>query len=568
MPYFISHFRVPAPWSGTTSRFVLLAVAWLAAAAIFFRGSLFTSWRMIAGDAGDGRFIIFINEHIFQSLMGRADFLSPPMFWPVPNTLGDSEAFLLYQVLYAPLRWLGLDPFRAYEITLILLSAIGFGFFVACLIRFGKVSPAIAAACAVCFLFSNALYLNAVHTQLYGVMLLPVIVFLALGAAEARCPSAIAQGAAAGILYALLFPTSYYIAWAFGIYLAFFGLAALAIGRAPLLQRAAARWPRWRSGMLAGASGFIVGLVPFFIIYRSAFLGEGGWNFAEVMTFAATPSDFLEMGNRNLLWGYLDTNDQNLGLWQSVTPSLLLTFTALAAIEYRKQWVFQRREPLARAFVLASFSAFAAVLLITLRYHSHSPFWLLWRVIPGGQAIRVAFRFQLVGALFVTSGLAVMLQALVARRSVTLCAVVLCICLVEQLNLASNANLDAQQEITRLAALPAPPRSCRSLFLLPASDANGSWVIDQMDAIAVAQHLHLPTENGYTGKYPDGWDMFDTRDGGYLERVAAWLGSHRLMDTSCAIDMESGRWMAAKEILPLRGAAEGRPQAMQSPKAK
>src|SRR5262249_15910416 len=121
---------------------------WVVAAGIFFRNFLLTGFDKITGDAGAARLDIFIRENLHQFLRGRAEFLSPPMFFPIKGTLGYSDAYLLDGLIYVPLRLIGLDPFLSFELLCIGLSLIGFVSANVLLMRFAGVRQPLAALAA------------------------------------------------------------------------------------------------------------------------------------------------------------------------------------------------------------------------------------------------------------------------------------------------------------------------------------------------------------------------------------------------------------------------------------
>src|SRR6478672_7992701 len=115
-------------------RWSLVAVgvlAWAGGATVFFRYPLFSSFAVIFGERGDGRMIVYFHEHLFNALRGKAQFVSPGFFYPVPDALGMAPAFLLNIVPYAILRDIGCDPFLAFQLLLVVLSLVCF---VACLV--------------------------------------------------------------------------------------------------------------------------------------------------------------------------------------------------------------------------------------------------------------------------------------------------------------------------------------------------------------------------------------------------------------------------------------------------
>jgi hypothetical protein len=100
------------------------SAVFLLAGAVFFRTFLRSGFDVVMGENVDARFDIFIREHFLQVLSGAAQLTSPPMFFPVKDTLGYSDAYLLGALIYVPARLLGADPFLS--LTLIGLVLVGF----------------------------------------------------------------------------------------------------------------------------------------------------------------------------------------------------------------------------------------------------------------------------------------------------------------------------------------------------------------------------------------------------------------------------------------------------------
>ena len=107
----------------------IVAGGWLVGQLVFFREQWFSGFDRIMGDPGAARFIIYVNENWYQSLLGHASWRTPAFYFPVKNTLGLSDTFLLWQVVYTPARALGADPFLAYQVVLVASSALGFATF-------------------------------------------------------------------------------------------------------------------------------------------------------------------------------------------------------------------------------------------------------------------------------------------------------------------------------------------------------------------------------------------------------------------------------------------------------
>src|SRR6185295_5143181 len=82
----------------------------------FYWTTLRTKFRIMPGDEGDAVVIATLHEHVYQSLLGRASLLNPPFYFPTQGVLGFTDAFLLNQIFYAPLRALGVEQLLAIEL--------------------------------------------------------------------------------------------------------------------------------------------------------------------------------------------------------------------------------------------------------------------------------------------------------------------------------------------------------------------------------------------------------------------------------------------------------------------
>jgi len=78
-----------------------------------------TPWRSRCA-----RFRVYLTEHAYQALQGRADLLLPRMFHPDSGTLASTEPTLAPVMPFAALRLGGLDMFAALAVTVVLFSLL------------------------------------------------------------------------------------------------------------------------------------------------------------------------------------------------------------------------------------------------------------------------------------------------------------------------------------------------------------------------------------------------------------------------------------------------------------
>lgn len=529
---------------------------------IFFRWQIFSHFDLLFGDSGDPRLVTFLHEHVYRSLHGAAEFLSPPFFFNQDNTLGYSDAFLLDQVIYAPLRLSGAEPLLGTLLIPIVLCPVAY-LFLYLLLRRLDVSVIMASLAAFAFTFANNLYLKSLHLQHFTVYYIPAIAYfgvLAVNNLHRRPFLSYLLAIFAAGLYGLLFSTGYYMAW-------FFGLALLI--SAPIAGFVAWRdvlaW--WREhpvrvlclGFLASLS-FLAALSIFATIYVPVLAAGGTRNFNEYLVFAPTPIDIVNVGSENLVWSglihwlhlirddRLDFTEVSIAL--TPTVQLLLVVSVILAIR-SGFWPNDKRGRISRAFVVGGVSVCALFYLLTIKTHNVSLFHVLYAVVPGAKAIRVGYRGMVVANLFAATAIGLTFSRIVRLawhepkpliRRGTLAAVtaLLSLMVIEQVNLSQRSVLSRASERAYFSRLEPIPHECRTFYAAPQANRPAPYV--QVDAMMIALDRHLPTINGHSGVLPPGWDFYDTEAADYEQRARRWALKRGIAEGLCRADIDQGTW--------------------------
>ncbi|PWT84838.1 MAG: hypothetical protein C5B58_04080 [Acidobacteria bacterium] len=528
-------------------------VAWAAAALIAFRAIVFSSFDLVFGGRGDGRLIVYLHEHLFKALQGRADLLSPPIFYPQRHALGFTDAFILDALPYAALRSIGLDPFLSVQIWAIVLSLFCFLASLIICMRYLHLRLTFAVAASVLVTFPNNLLFKTAtaHINFFAVYYVPCIVLLALWGVE-NFPRlsrwSLTRLGLAAVLFGLLFSTGYYTAWMFAV------TAAIALGAAAVLLRqhviAAGRTYHRPLALLTAtaAAGFALGLIPFVLIYAPVVTAFPGRTFAEYLFYTPLPSDMIDVTQWNIVWGHIVERvfgDRGSERTLAVTPGMTAIFLIIGYRLVKRpkgddcgSWQL--------TFILTCTAVWALSWLLTVRIGSFSLFWLPYHIVPGAAAIRAGGRIQLLVNLWVVAGLAVALQYWIERgptsqklRRLLISSVVLIFCLIEQINLLPVTELSRSREFAWLSTVPQPPALCRA-FLVDVPSRRASY-LDENDAMWISLRTRLPTLNGNSGWVPHGWRLEDhTID--YLDAARAWIAATGLAQTVCLYNRSSRTW--------------------------
>lgn len=173
---------------------------------------------------------------------------------------------------------------------------------------------------------------------------------------------------------------------------------------------------------------------------------------------------------------------------------------------------------------------------------------------PGVSGIRAIDRLQIVAApMFVITaalGIALACRAMqISRRRTRFLAAgigaVLVLVVAEQLDFGNYERIDRAAQNAQLDSAPSPPPDCGLFYIVADATPPLPGYVPSIDAMLLAERSDIPTINGYSGQFPDGYLPRDPGDPAYLGQVDAWVGTLHLTDELCAYDSTSKAWSAA-----------------------
>jgi hypothetical protein len=116
--------------------------------------------------------------------------------------------------------------------------------------------------------------------------------------------------------------------------------------------------------------------------------------------------------------------------------------------------------------------------------------------------------------------------------------------LLEQLGTSPHVN--SRADILARIDAPPPPPACKAFFTTKAKgqDASSAFMRrypHNVEAMLIAESLHLPTINGYSTFVPPDWNFEDPTKSDYAKRVLAYARDHNVRGL-CQLDLETSRW--------------------------
>ncbi len=542
-------------WNSRLGRWAAAAASALAVLAVFYRAFFLTGGDLVAGDLADTRSLIAILEHWQAVFAGRAPLASPNFFAPFRGALGFGEAMFLFAPPYAILKLAGLDRYLAFEFTLMLVKGLGFASLYALLRNPMRLSVAPALLGAALFTISSLSYVSAPHAQLVAEAFVPAAAWLVWRFHERGARWALWLAAA---ILGLLFSTSFYIAFLAALSMAVAGAIWMVVGEGDGGFRimSGKRFAPWGIALAI----FTAALCLFLYIYLPALARSGGRSLGETALYLRGWREALDVGPGNLVWGAVVrrvydplrkmTGEYGQG-WPPVT-ALTAAFVAISSIVSLGKTGAAMRHRIVATLGLSCL----ALYVLTVRFGSIVPWWLVFHLVPGAQGVRVPGRIHHILGIGVAVLCACGLDSLLrGRRAARIAACALAaFLLVEQINVAPMALIGRGAEDAAFRRFAQPPPVCRTFFetnpRLP--DAAG-----QVDAMLLARQWNIPTMNGYHGVLPENWYLVRFDDG-YFSQAKNYAEQLGIADGLCEADFSDGAWkpVAATEGAPYSAGRE------------
>jgi hypothetical protein len=540
-----------------TSRLLSLAVVCAVGAfavALFFRYQIADGFSLLNGDVGDQVIEISILEHWYNVFRGFEHWQEPVYLYPVRNTLGYDDGYFLFRCIHALFRAVGIDPYLSAELVTVVLRMIGFFSFYLAMRWIFSAHFVWALLGATLFALSNSVFVQAVHAQLFGVSLVPVmsvLLYQTISAMNAnRRARMLIWGAVSAALYAAWLMTSFYMAWYFLLYSSVALIVYLLVGdRASVSRLMASTWRHLLPCSLI-VLVLLVFSIPFFATYLPKADETGMHPYSEAFSYTPSLFDVINVGKGNLLFGRLIEfinrsfrpdfpaySERTTGF----NPVLLVLFGAGALSLWRN-----RRSPGGRCDSMLLVFALAAVAtwVLTIHVRSASLWWYVYSYFPGAKAARTVSRYQIFLAAPVITVATLYLAAQSRRTARAIPGLISALLVLGELNTEPPRAIDRHRELAWLTSVPTPPAQCR-VFFVSQGRAEGTGMdrglTDNVAAMIIAEVIHLPTPNGWVSFIPTGWALFNPGSDDYLHAVRRFADDNR-MSGLCGLDLRHMQW--------------------------
>ncbi len=551
---------------------------WLVALAVgllgtwLFHLTQFSNFDLFPGDRGDARFVAYCVEHWYQALRGEATLLSPAIFYPVKGTLGYSDILLAHAFPYSMLRVNGLGIFPALEVTIIVFNFLNY--LVCFFLLYKTLRLRLIAACAGAyfFAFNSPKLAQLGHLQLQCLFFLPliaifIIVFMQQAATINQKKAGLLLSLAA-LCFNLQLMTTFYLGWYLALWALFFFLSVLAFSRTRALLFSLLI--KFRPAIIASGVVFLLGFIPFLLIYLPVVETTGWRPYEEINSMTPTGWAFLAMGDGNYIWGGLsafirerhlpDTwGELQLGIglaaslaWLAVTAfsiTLIKKYAGRQTASHDADLDVSEPEQTYNFLLVCAILATNAFLLVGLKYWSDaSPWYYVYQYFPGGQSLRAVARYMIFLALPMAIAFACVLHYVMQKiaahknkqRRTALTVLIIALIAFGAFEQAGDyRSFSMRGERYYLEQIAAKlPNDCSAFYVAAGTRAFHNSHEYQIDASLVSVIRHVPTLNGYSGKFPPAWSLFDVKALDYEGNVKQWIQLHNVRGKVCRLELD------------------------------
>ncbi|MGE4107896.1 MAG: hypothetical protein AB7F66_11830 [Bacteriovoracia bacterium] len=525
---------------------------------VVFHTMLLSGFKMMVTDPGDSLLVAYILENSFQSLLGRTahGFWDPIFFYPVKNLSAYTEVLLGGAPVFWVFRGVGLTPYNAFKLWMLTVMSLNFWFAYLWLRRGVGVRTLAAGMGAFLFAFAAARSARLGHQQFmihfYTVWIAWAITVLF----RARPPEKVEAQKWIAVFFVGIVGQLYgcfYLGWFLGIGLILLTLWALCFSftreRLFMLAR------EYAPAILVGAFLSALALTPLVQHYLAARDASGYRSYEEAFWLQPMAQSWFFMGDNSWIYSWL----VRIKLWamipirgeQSIGIGLVTIFIVIS--EY-----VRRRKQL--GFRLAGLLYLSLFLLSLKPPHVDRPIWYyVYQYVPGANAVRGVNRIAILALLPAALGFALFWDRLKfpTRRVRQAGVVALALfCVLEQgrtpFSFDSYASRERIEAIKGALRAEQGRRACDYFYYSPVHRVHGpaSPVEYHMQAQWASIETGVPTLNGYTGRVPTGWELFEneivaSKDGGTPDRqrirgkLDQWIKQHQLDGTKlCWLQVE------------------------------
>lgn len=523
------------------------------------------------GLGSDGLLINLMLEHWYDVFQGELSFDTLRMFYPQTETLGYSDMLLGPGVIFALLRFCGGDFFASLNSSLVLLHGIGVGFLYLTLREAGCSRKG--GILGVLISFWSCSYSQLTwHLQFFSLSYISIALY-----GTVLYYKNLKKGIKWRLFYLFIisigmggaFLSSFYIAYETCLLA---GFTAVLFGIHFVFRKKSEiggyvkRFYKYRWDCITGVLLQIPWLLIFVKVYLSAYKQLGTYDPELTLSMAPMPTDLfrtmsyapVESWIRSFLPFRVDYEYHMLAenIWFERSNGWPLV-TVLLLIGFLFYMMKNKRAKEKNCLVVLKYTAISMLILFFLsaKYGDFCP-WahIISKIIPGAAAIRVPGRclgiYVIPLALCICVWLSELELTVAGQRGIIAFEMLIFILLGFTAFSKRYMRNDSEYYAQIVNGCTQPPDDCQAILIYSLSPDTIYTPEIQLITWMIADRFNVYSINGYTGNYPENWQLAYTDQHDYPEAVDYWLDQKEVTERThvYAYILEANIWIHYEDL--------------------
>lgn len=484
------------------------------------------------GDPFDGRLQIVLHEHWWRFLRGETSLRNTEFFYPFDKGLGLSDPFVIQGIIHSLFRSINFDMYESWALSvavMILLGNIGMALLASKLIT-NRILQILFV------LLGGISYTYIAHIQSHpnitGIALIPFVIYFLIDFRKHLVKSI----SSILVLFPVLMLTSWYASFFLALFLF---VLILTTKNLKVVVLECIDESRKKLRIIIPSLIFsLVSLLLFLYIHLPVLSSNirtnqemilNSPNFSNIMNGSQLGGgvfsriyEFLGFQEEQFYYEY------QIGLTFSVfSITLFIAIFFLLNFRHRNKYAFLIKLYLINVVILSVFFVVG----------KSSAFSYLYEHFKVFSSIRVPIRYLI---FFATINIFVFLKIIdlnplkyLKSRWLIVTTTLLLILVLDQFRLnTSEFKKSSFQGDTNLTKILKTNPECKSFIL---STEGLEWWDDQLQAMITSAESGLPTVNGYSGGFPNGYPNLNWRSKSDLLSVGKWLTANNAEEKSCVL---------------------------------
>jgi hypothetical protein len=492
-------------------------------------------WGQLYGEPFDTRLMILIHEHWWRWFNGKTSFRNMEFFYPIDNSFGYSDTFLVQGLLHSLFRLIGFPMVQAWLITTflcLLFGMIGWAYLSRELLNNALIRILFVISIGISYTFT--VHFTSVPNFVgYTWISWVLIIFIKIIRNKSNAQKVNLFIIYLVITFLVLVLSAWYAAFfVFQITLVYFVI--LFINRKWNHQNIITLISRIDYRKWALFSPVIFSMVWMFTYVYLSVLGDPNRPISEMTSNSYNPIQILNGsyyggGLFGFIYSYfnfdkLEVTPVGMGVGSSLTIFIILLITL--NLRWRKRFCL---DAVNKNFLLLFLSSLIVQIYYTKIFSDISLHKLFYQIIPGLTTIRSPNRYLTILSFFIILTFFLIYDNYLkqslkrSRLKLSILTVIFAFLIIDQLRFfPDNTWTEEQFYDEKINAQSSNIKENCDYFIY---DAPGGWWSDQIKGMVFAYQLDVPTVNGYSGAFPPDYPVQEWLHEGDISGVFAWINN-------------------------------------------